>query len=626
LPSRTTPPNLLSTWRPRTSVQEYCSDPDTWWNRTHRGELPGGIGYLSAEFGIHESLAIYSGGLGILSGDHVKSASDLGIPMYAVGLYYREGYFKQEIDGHGQHESYPHVHPWDAGLRRAVGAGGQPLELFVPLYDRNVRVEVWRADVGRVPLLLLDTDLHGNRPEHRNLTKRLYAGDQRMRIEQEVLLGIGGLRAIRGMGWNPDVFHLNEGHTAFVLLERFREELHAAVPVDEAWERVRRSCVFTTHTPVAAGHDRFPSDLVSEVLGTYRIQLGMEHEQLMDLGRVCPGDPTERLCMTVLALKHCRVANGVAKKHGEVSRAMWQDLWPNQEVPIGSITNGVHAPSWVAPEIAELVSAAAGDALQRCRISGERLDAVDSIDDAALWEAHQAAKRRLIALVRDRTGNEIPEDALLLGFARRFAPYKRGDMLVSDPERTLALLGNEERPVVLVYGGKSHPRDGAGLDIIRNVVLAGRRPELAGRILFVPDYDIGVGRAMVQGADVWINNPRRPLEASGTSGQKVAMNGGLNCSTLDGWWVEGHALEPLAGWAVGPLEPAEDVAAGDRVDRDALYSTLMDEVVPLYFDRDEEGLPRRWIARMKASIAACLPAFNTDRMLADYVRQSYLGR
>jgi len=622
------PLQLLPTWRPSADVDAYLADADTWWSREHGGELPGGIAYLSAEFGIHESLPIYSGGLGVLSGDHVKSASDLGIPLFAVGLYYREGYFRQAIDSHGQQESYPHVHPWDAGLRRAIGAGGQPLEIFIPLYDRNVRVEVWRADVGRVPLLLLDTDLHGNRPEHRNLTRRLYAGDQRMRIEQEVLLGIGGVRAIRGMGWEPEVFHLNEGHTAFVALERFREELHSAVPRREAWDVVRASCVFTTHTPVPAGHDRFPSDLVAEVLGGYRVQLGIDHEELMDLGRVCPGDRTEPLCMTVLALKNSRAANGVAKKHGEVSRAMWHELFPNRpvdDVPIGSITNGVHAPSWVAPEIGDLVAAASPEDLRRCRTSGERLTAVDAIEDRALWEARGAAKQRLIDLVRDRTGHVIPGDALILGFARRFAPYKRGDMLVSDPERTLALLGDPARPVVLLYGGKAHPRDGAGLDIIRNVVLAGRRPELAGRVIFVPNYDIGVGRAMVQGADVWINNPRRPLEASGTSGQKVAMNGGLNCSTLDGWWVEGYEIEPRAGWAVGPLEPATDVAAGDRVDRDALYSTLMDEVVPLYFDRDETGLPRAWIARMKAAIAACLPAFNTDRMLADYVTKSYSG-
>jgi len=628
LPNRDPSLQLLPRWRPDAPVDAYLNDPDTWWNRTHGGKLPGGVAYLSAEFGIHESLPIYSGGLGVLSGDHVKSASDLGIPLFAVGLYYREGYFRQEIDSHGQRESYPHVHPWDAGLRRARGAGGQPLEIFVPLYDRNVRVEVWRADVGRVPLLLLDTDLHGNRPEHRNLTRRLYAGDQRMRIEQEVLLGIGGVRAIRGMGWTPDVFHLNEGHTAFVVLERFREELHAAVPRREAWDTVRDSCVFTTHTPVPAGHDRFSSELVAEVLGAYRIQLGMDHEELMDLGRVRPGDASERLCMTVLALKNSRAANGVAQKHGEVSRSMWHELYPNrpvEDVPIGSITNGVHAPSWVAPEVGDLVAAASPDDLRRCRTTGETMAAVQGIDDQALWDARGVAKQRLIDLVKERTGDVIPREALILGFARRFAPYKRGDMLVSDPERTLALLGDEDRPVVLVYGGKAHPRDGAGLDIIRNVVLAGRRPELAGRVIFVPNYDIGVGRAMVQGADVWINNPRRPLEASGTSGQKVAMNGGLNCSTLDGWWVEGFALEPRAGWAVGPPEPAADDAVGDRVDRDALYSTLMDEVVPLYFDRDEDGLPRAWIARMKASIASCLPAFNTDRMLADYVAKSYLA-
>jgi starch phosphorylase len=606
----------------------YMGSRDTWWSRNHGGAVEGGIAYFSAEFGVHESLPIYSGGLGVLAGDHVKSASDLGLPFVAVGLFYRDGYFRQRIVGGGQVEEYvPYTHA-ELGLRRAVGPGGQPLEVYVPLYDRYLRAEVFEAKVGRVRLLLLDTDVSRNLDDDRWLTRRLYGGDRRTRICQEVVLGIGGLRAIRALGLDPDVLHLNEGHTAFVALERYREEIHNGRTPEEAWARIGSQCVFTTHTPVPAGHDRFEEQLVDQVLGAYREQLGLSPDELMDLGRE-RNHSTEPFCMTVLALERSRATNGVSGKHGEVSRHMWRGLFPEVEsdddVPIGHVTNGVHAPSWLGdPVRAALEKHLGADVLQRV-VTGAALD-LAPLPDAALWEAHRVQKQALVDLMEDRLGHRIDEDALILGFARRFAPYKRGDLLLSDFGRAVSLFTNPDRPVYLIYGGKSHPRDRPGKDIIERVVKASEHPAMQGHVVFLQNYEIDLGRAMTQGVDVWINNPRRPLEASGTSGQKVSMNGGLNCSTLDGWWLEGYEGEPLAGWGVGDVNPDPDVARGDAADAEALYSALEREVVPLFYSRGPDGLPTDWIRRMRRAIATCLPAFNTDRMVADYVERVYLGR
>ena len=604
----------------------YMESSDTWWTRNHDGSAPGGIAYFSAEFGVHESLPIYSGGLGVLAGDHVKSASDLGVPFTAVGLFYRDGYFRQSIRDGGQWEDYlPSAHA-DLGLRRATGAGGQPLEVYIPMYDRNLRAEVFEARIGRVRLLLLDTDVSNNHIDDRWLTRRLYGGDRRTRICQEVVLGIGGLRAIRAMGLQPDVLHLNEGHTAFVVLERFREEIHTGCHPEEAWERIRKQAVFTTHTPVPAGHDRFSDQLMDEVLGSYREQLGLSPDELLDLGRVNPHSH-ETFCMTVLALNGSRAANGVSEKHGEVSRAMWTDLYPEKEVdevPIGHITNGVHAPSWVGSPIRACLEEHLGSDVMERVVSGEELD-LDAVPDEALWAAHLAQKEQLVDFIEDRNGVRVDENALILGFARRFAPYKRGDLILSDFARAQALLTNSDRPVYLLYGGKSHPRDRPGKEIIERVIKASKHPEMQGHVVFLANYEIEVGRVMTQGVDVWVNNPRRPLEASGTSGQKVSMNGGLNCSTLDGWWLEGYRNENLAGWGVGEIEPDPDIAAGDAADALALYETIEQQIVPLYYDRDADGLPRQWLKRMKRAIATCLPLFNTDRMVADYVRDIYLG-
>ncbi|MCO4769557.1 MAG: alpha-glucan family phosphorylase [Deltaproteobacteria bacterium] len=605
----------------------YMAGQGTWWQQNHADDAPGGVAYFSAEFGVHESLPIYSGGLGVLAGDHVKSASDLGVPFTAVGLFYRDGYFRQTIRDGAQWEDYiPSSHA-DLGLGRALGPGGQPLEVYVPMYDRYLRAEVFEARVGRVRLLLLDTDVSNNIEEDRWLTRRLYGGDRRTRICQEVVLGIGGLRAIRGLGMNPNVLHLNEGHTAFVLLERYREEIHTGCHPEEAWERVRTQCVFTTHTPVPAGHDRFDEKLLDQVLGNYRAQLGLSPDELMDLGREQKhGD--DPFCMTVIALEQSRATNGVSAKHGEVSRQMWRGLYSHAsedaEVPIGHITNGVHAPSWLGAPVRGVLEEHLGKDVLSQIVSGEELD-LAAVPDQALWDAHQRQKQSLVDTIEDRLGQRIDEDALLLGFARRFAPYKRGDLLLSDFARACALMTNKDRPVYLLYAGKSHPRDKPGKEIIERVVRAAGHPEMQGHVIFLPNYEIDLGRSMTQGVDVWINNPRRPLEASGTSGQKVSMNGGLNCSTLDGWWLEGYESEPLSGWGVGDVEPDADLARGDAADAEALYSTLEDQVVPLFYDR-VDGLPADWIRRMKRAIATCLPAFNTDRMVADYVRQVYLAK
>lgn len=604
----------------------YLSGTKTWWRQHHHERLPGGIAYFSAEFGIHEGLPIYSGGLGVLAGDHIKSASDLGIPLVAVGLFYRDGYFSQTVVDGQQHERYIGHTPADLGLRRAVGAGGQPLEVIVPLGTRHVRCEVFQVDVGRVPLYLLDTDVVGNLDEDRWLTRRLYGGDGRTRIAQEIVLGIGGVRALRAAGHRPDVFHMNEGHTAFVVLERLREEVQKGLAAEEALAVVRGSAVFTTHTPVPAGHDRFDAHLVDEMLGRYRQQLDISPSELMDLGRV-QRMSTEDLCMTVVAMRGSRATNAVSAKHGEVTRAMWTGLHPGvpeAKVPVGHITNGVHPWSWLAPEIVELLDTNLGPSWRDSLVTGVPLDGVEAIDDGAVWSAKRAGKFRLISEIATRTGDALRDDALIIGFARRFAPYKRGDLLLAEMARIRRLVNNADRPVHVVYAGKSHPRDKAGKDIIQRVVAATQAHGLEGRVHFLADYDIGLGRKLVQGCDLWLNNPRRPLEASGTSGQKVALNGGLNASTLDGWWIESFDQDAQTGFAIGPREVARNDEEGDRIDGAALYEVLEREVVPCYFDRDG-ALPRRWIARMKRAIATCLPAFNTHRMLADYVKH-YVAR
>ena len=624
-------------------LQEYLKSEHTWGARYAGVLWARPVAYFSAEFGIHESLPIYSGGLGILAGDHIKSASDLGIPLVGVGLYYDQGYFKQRLDLDGrQHEDYLDV---DSGLLPIQPAtrDGEPITVSIATRTGTIAARVWSLSVGRNTLLLLDSNVDGNQPEDRELTARLYGGDDRVRIRQELLLGVGGVRALLAMGVSPGVVHLNEGHSAFAALELMRHRMDSE-GID-AWEAIRRvssQIVFTTHTPVPAGHDRFSPDLVEEHLGPLREALHLGYDDLMALGRVNTHDGGETFCMTVLALKLCRRANAVSSVHGQVSRAMWAGLYPGgseQQVPIGHITNGVHVPSWLADQMRQVYNRHLGPDWPARSATPGFWEAIDGINDGELWETHQTLKTQLIETARRRAvqyataRGESPSfiallrralspDALTIGFARRFATYKRANLLLKDIDALAALVNHPQRPVQFIFAGKAHPHDNAGKDMLQQVARLMQDPRFAGKLLFLEDYDINVGRHLVQGVDLWVNNPRRPLEACGTSGQKVVLNGGLNLSILDGWWAE--AYDGLNGFAIGAGETHTSVDVHDRRDGDALLQTLQDEVVPLYYDRDSDGLPRRWIARVKRAIRTLGWRFSADRMVMDYVLKTYI--
>ena len=623
---------------------EYKAQKTTWGAR-HAGVLwARPVAYFSAEFGIHESLPIYSGGLGVLAGDHVKSASDLGIPLVGVGLFYAQGYFRQRIDLAGrQHEEYIHNNPSMLPLELATGPDGRPLLVAIDTRTGTIQARVWKLQVGRNTLVLLDSNVDGNRPEDRDLTAHLYGGDRRTRIRQELLLGIGGVRALRALGISPGVLHLNEGHSAFATLEVVLNRMHLeGIDFEEALRRVARHTVFTTHTPVPAGHDRFSSDLIEEHLGSLRDQLHISPERLMALGRVDPFNHGEEFCMTVLALKLSRRANAVSSLHGEVSRQMWTCLFPgrNEEsVPIGHITNGVHVLSWLAPQMHELYDRHLSSDWSRRTGEPQTWEPIEAVDDGEVWEAHQALKAQLIDFVRRRARTEAERrgetreqcaildralslDALTIGFARRFATYKRADLAFRDIEAVTKLITDPKRPVQFVFAGKAHPHDVPGKELIRRISELTRDPQFAGKVIFIEDYDINTCRHFVQGVDVWLNHPRRPLEASGTSGQKVVLNGALNLSILDGWWAE--AYEGNNGFAIGGGETHSSTELHDARDGEALLSVLRDEVVPLYYDRDRDGLPRGWISRMKRGIRTLGWRFSADRMVMDYVTKCYV--
>jgi starch phosphorylase len=625
-------------------MQEYLNSKKTWGLRYAGVLWARPVAYFSAEFGLHESVPIYSGGLGILAGDHIKSASDLGIPLIGVGLYYDQGYFKQRIDRDGlQQEDYLDVDSRMLPIQPAIGHNGKPIMVKIETRTGSISARVWKLKVGRNTLLLLDSDVEGNQPEDRELTARLYGGDTRVRIRQELLLGVGGVRALKAFGVAPGVVHLNEGHSAFASVELVRQRMSAeGIGADEAIRRVSTQVVFTTHTPVPAGHDRFSSALIEEHLGPLRESLGMNHDQFMAWGRVDPYNPGEDFCMTVLALKASRRANAVSSLHGQVSRAMWTSLWPNRgedEVPIGHITNGVHVSSWLAPQMHQVYDRHLGpDWPQRNGDPGFWED-IEKVDDGELWETHQALKARLLDFVRRRSAfqaerrGESPEivaqlrrglslDALTIGFARRFATYKRADLVFQDIERLAQLVNNAQTPIQFVFAGKAHPHDRPGKAILQRIAMLAREPRFLGKVVFIEDYDINVGRHFVQGVDVWLNNPRRPLEASGTSGEKVVLNGGLNLSILDGWWAE--AYDGLNGFAIGGGDTHSSTELHDSRDGESLMAALREEVIPTYFDRDRDGLPRAWIARMKRGIRTMGWRFSADRMVKDYVLKMYI--
>lgn len=574
------------------------------------------VAYFSPEFGLTETLAQYSGGLGVLAGDHLKAASDLGLPLVAIGLLYRNGYFRQSLSGDGwQQERFPAQDP--SGL--AMVPTGQQISLEVG--GEHVAVAIWKVEVGRTALYLLDTDVEGNSAEARAITDRLYGGDVEHRIRQEIVLGIGGVRALRALGLRPSVFHTNEGHAGFLLLERIRELITSGYGLPDAIEAVRAGGVFTTHTPVPAGIDRFPVDLMQKYFGGFATQLGIGLDQLMALGR--RGDEQDdRFNMAVMSLRLAGRANAVAALHGEVSREMFQGLWPDvpvDEVPIGSVTNGVHAHTWVAPRIAELFSTGVDPVWDGA--DAATWDAALKLDDHAVWAARNDGRSRLVAMLRTRLGRDVFDpDALTIGFARRFATYKRATLLLSQPDRLAALLGAADRPVQFVFAGKAHPADEPGKQMIQAIERFGRTGPAKASFLFLPDYDMGIARTMYAGADVWLNNPRRPHEACGTSGMKAALNGALNCSILDGWWDE--AFDGRNGWAIASYEAETDLAWRDTLEAESLFSLLEREIVPTFYDR-RDGLPRRWLEMVKHGWATIGPVFTASRMVKQYATTMY---
>ncbi len=625
-------------------LSEYMRNTDSWGSTYASSLRVRPVAYFSAEFGLHESLPIYSGGLGVLAGDHLKSASDLGIPLIGIGLLYAQGYFRQTIDEHGwQREEYLSNNPELLPIQPTKGPDGKELMISIDTHAGVLHAKVWEVEVGRTRLLLLDSNVPENNEYDRALTSRLYGGDARIRIRQELLLGVGGVRALDALGIHPSVLHLNEGHSAFAVLEKTRSEMASeGLPFGEASRNVAQMTVFTTHTPVAAGHDRFPAQLVEEHLGKIRDGLHLSYDDFMGLGRVYPSDTNEPFCMTVLALKLSRHANGVSALHGQVSRRMWHPLYPNRPeegVPIGHITNGVHVSSWMSPQTARMLDRHLDvDWRQRVR-HPEAWAKVDEIDDSELWETQQILKAGLIEFVRrrlvlqaERRGegpeaiaaakNALNLEYLTIGFARRFATYKRAGLVLRDVERLAEMVNASDRPVQFIFAGKAHPEDNMGKELIQNIVKLTRDPRIAGRLVFVENYDMNVARNLVQGVDVWLNNPRRPQEASGTSGEKVLLNGGLNFSILDGWWAE--AYDGRNGFAIGHGGAHSSPAIQDERDHDDLIRTLTQEVIPLFYDRDTNGLPRRWIARQKAGLKTLGWRFNADRMVMDYVLNCYL--
>jgi starch phosphorylase len=629
----------------RSDLKTEISDP--------RVKLPGTatittenpVAYFCAEYGVHNSLPLYSGGLGVLAGDHLKSASDLRLPLVAVGLLYHYGYFRQRLDRLGwQEEFYGETDPAQLPLHQVMAEDGTPLLVEVLIRERAVRAQVWLADIGRVPLYLLDTNIAANEETDRWVTGHLYGGDRETRIVQEMLLGIGGVRLLGKLGITPQVFHLNEGHSAFLTLELARELIQAeGLEFSQAAARVRQRCVFTTHTPVAAGNDEFEIDLLARSFGPgYEKELRLTHDEFVALGRTDPQNEREAYGLTPLAIRMCRSTNGVSRKHGEVSRALWQKLWPEEtiaHVPITHVTNGVHAPTWVAPLIRSLYEKhLGGDWQAKMHDRAVWTEAIFRIPDEELWAAHLLLKERLVAFIRQRSflarinrgesadsteaaRNMFEAGALTIGFARRVAGYKRWNLVLKDPQRLLRIINKLDRPVQLVFAGKAHPQDQESKFILQQVAQWESNEGVGNRSVFLQNYDHEIARQLVQSVDVWLNVPRRPLEASGTSGEKVAMNGGLNLSVLDGWWLEGY--DGTNGFAVGNEVAATENADIDESDAESLYRVLEQQVVPLYYDRDGDALPRKWIAMMKNSIATLVPEFNSDRMVDEYTRRIY---
>jgi starch phosphorylase len=619
----------------------YLNDKNTWFNRTYPELRENTVAYFSMEFGLHESLPIYAGGLGVLSGDHSKEASDIGLPFVGIGFIYQQGYFRQHITEDGWQEAYwDNLETADLPVKPAKTPGGEDVIVSVELPGRLVHIRVWEIRVGRIPLFLMDTNLNSNSDADRDLTARLYSSDLDVRITQEIVLGIGGARALRAMNIQPKVWHMNEGHSAFIILERIAEMVQAGTPFDAAAREVRASTVFTTHTPVPAGNETFPLWLMDKYFPHYWDRMGLERDAFMALAQL-DQQWGPSFSMPTLALRFSERRNGVSELHGDVSREMWKFLWPEAKednVPIGSITNGIHTGSWLARRMRLLFERSLGSDWYEHLDDPETWASIMSIPDEDLWIVHRHLKRRLQRFMNDRgralwtttrihpvqiiaAGALMDANVLTIGFARRFATYKRAGLLFRDPDRLLKLVTREDMPVQFIFAGKAHPADDPGKRVIQDLYRNIKRAEFAGRLMFIEDYDQNVARHMVQGVDVWLNTPRRPHEASGTSGQKAAVNGILNCSILDGWWPEGY--DGKNGWAIGDAASEANDEAQDAKDAEALFNLLENEIVPLFYKRDEKDIPREWIHMMKESIATLSPQFSTRRMLKDYVNQMY---
>lgn len=620
--------------------RKYMSGKDTW----YRGPKKNTIAYFSMEYGLDVSLPIYSGGLGVLSGDHMKSASDLGLPLVGVGLLYQQGYFQQYLNADGfQQELYPENDWYNMPVRRVLDHQGNEVKITVQMADNQVVARIWDVKVGRISLFLLDTNIEENSERDRGITATLYGGDREMRIRQEILLGIGGIRALRAMGINPAVTHMNEGHSAFLGMERIREYVqHHGMTLGEAMQALWPTNIFTTHTPVPAGNERFGVDLIHKYFHAITDGTGFSWEEFIALGRENPEDTQEPFCMTVLAIKLSAFNNGVSRLHGSVSRAMWQRIWPGlpeHEIPIRHITNGVHSRSFLAPEMKDLLDRYFGPRFYDEPTHIEIWERMDRISDEELWRTHEFRKNQLVAFARQRLREQLIKRgmskthvvhadevlspyAFTISFARRYATYKRATLLFRDPARLKKLLTNPDHPVQLIFAGKAHPHDIPGKNLIKDIVHFASDPEIRSKVVFLENYDLEIAKYLVSGSDMWLNTPRRPLEASGTSGMKAAINGVVNCSILDGWWDEGY--NPAVGYAIGAGEEYADEELQDEIESKLLYDLLEREIIPTYFERGRDALPREWIGKMKRSMKRLGGEFSTSRMLLDYSNQFYL--
>ncbi|HEY1661543.1 MAG TPA: alpha-glucan family phosphorylase [Verrucomicrobiae bacterium] len=647
------------------NFEAYLSDQSTWGHKNAPELHKNPVAYFSAEFGFHETLPISAGGLGILAGDHAKSASDLGLGFVGISLFYREGYFQQAIDGNNwQTEFYNLINPENIPIEPVLNSEGERLICNVEINLENVAFQVWRINVGRAPVYLLDTNLPENDQHFRDLTARVYGGDSTTRIMQEMLLGIGGVRLLRALGVQPSLFHMNEGHAAFLTLELIREKMAGGKKYAEAAKETKAHCHFTTHTPVEAGHDRFSPAMMDYAMHTYRSSLPVAWDEIMALGRVNPRDANEPFCMTVLALKLSRAANGVSELHGQISREMWQGLYPGtpvEKVPIGHITNGIHLLGWMKGTVRQfwrqkLTNGNAGEMPQETAMWSiragidwsatihecefwQRMTDPEFLSDEELWalryrlrrELIEFARRRLLQQVHGATPGDyirfdrlLNPDALTIGFARRFATYKRAPLIFQQFDNIVKLCKDKQRPIQFIFAGKAHPRDDDGKRFIQQIIHLSKHSDLAGNLVFIENYDIHVARQMVSGCDIWLNNPRRPLEASGTSGMKAGCHGCLNLSILDGWWREGYNGQN--GFAIGEDSHPDNIAEQDRLDSANLFKTLTEQVIPQFFNRDVSGIPRAWLQRVRAAMTTLVPQFTTDRMVKEYTRKYYLTK